>query len=330
MKHDKVVHKTVHNSSPVLPKQMPNAASIEWKSSFLERYAALTDIEAFKTYSLSFLRKSIRVNTIKMPVSSLQQRLQDDWRLTPVPWCKEGFWIEGVRRDIGNLPEHILGYLYVQEAASMIPPVVLQPEPGDIVLDLCAAPGSKATQIGQYMNNEGLLIANDMTADRLASLGINVQRCGLTNTLITLMQGHWFKDANIEFDKILVDAPCSGIGTIRKSIKTINMWNPDMVKRVAGMQRSLLKIAFDKLKEGGTLVYSTCTLEPEENEAVISHLLEERENAALDNIRLPIHRSEPILEFEGKEYHPEVKKCLRIWPQDNDTEGFFVAKIRKE
>lgn len=310
---------------------MPNAEKLEFKERFVERYSSLTDFGAFKEYSLSFLRKSIRINTIKSTVSEIQERLTEDgsWKLTPVPWCKEGFWISGERRDIGNLPEHVLGYLYVQEAASMIPPIVLDPQPGELVLDLCAAPGSKATQIGQYMRNQGLLVANDTSPDRLAALGVNVQRCGLTNTIVTNMQGHWYKDADVAFDRILVDAPCSGTGTIRKSIKTLRMWNPDMVRRLAGMQRALLKIAFDKLKEGGTLVYSTCTLEPEEDEAVVSNLLDERSNAVLEKISLPLKRSDAVLDFEGHHYNPEVKKCLRIWPQDNDTEGFFVAKVGK-
>ncbi|MBI2147164.1 RsmB/NOP family class I SAM-dependent RNA methyltransferase [Candidatus Woesearchaeota archaeon] len=309
---------------------MPNADQLVFKDKFIERYSSLTDIGEFKKYSLSFLRKSIRVNTIKMPVPTLKKRLEDAWTLTPVPWCKEGFWISGARRDFGNLPEHVLGYIYVQDAASMIPPLVLDPQPGDIVLDLCSAPGSKATQIGQYMKNEGVLIANDIDSTRLASLGINIQRCGLTNAVITLMQGHSFKHTTLEFDRILVDAPCSGTGTIRKSVKTLMMWNPDMVRRIAGTQRSLLTTAFDRLKEGGTLVYSTCTLEPEENEAVVSHLLSQHENASLENISLDIKRSPPVAEFGGVAYDPDVKKCLRIWPQDNDTEGFFVAKVRKE
>ncbi|MBW2999591.1 RsmB/NOP family class I SAM-dependent RNA methyltransferase, partial [Candidatus Woesearchaeota archaeon] len=212
---------------------------------------------------------------------------------------------------------------------SMIPPVVLGPKPGEIVLDMCAAPGSKTTQIAQYMKNEGVLIANDITAKRLGSLGVNTQRCGLSNFVITMMQGRFFKKAGIEFDKILVDAPCSGTGTIRKSLKTIGMWNPHMIKRLAATQKQLIKTAFEVLKPGGVMVYSTCSLEPEENEAIIDHLLENFDNAKLEQIKLDIKKSPAVLEFEGKSFNPEVKKCLRIWPQDNDTEGFFIAKIEK-
>ncbi len=302
---------------------------VEFKPAFIERYTKLTDWEVFKRYSLSYLRKAIRVNTLKITMPELKKRLAPAWKLTPVPWCKEGFWIEGERRDIGNLPEHILGYVYVQDPASMIPPIVLDPRPGETVLDLCAAPGSKTTQIGQYMKNAGLLVANDIDEGRLAALGLNVQRCGLMNCVITKMQGHWYRDATMRFDRILVDAPCSGTGTIRKSIRCVYDWSPNLVRRVAGQQRSLLQTAYGLLNEGGTLVYSTCTLEPEENEGNVDWLLSRFPDAALQKIELDIKRSPAVEVFEGKQYANEVRKCLRIWPQDNDTEGFFVTKIKK-
>ncbi len=302
----------------------------DWKESFVERYKKLTDFDTFKSISTTYLRRCIRVNPLKISVDNLKVRLEKDWILTQIPWCKEGFWIEhrkDERRDIGNLLEHVLGYIYVQEAASMIPPVVLEPRPGDLVLDMCAAPGSKTGQIAQMMQNKGLIVANDFKGDRLAALGINLQRIGALNCLFTQMWGQGFKQ---QFDKVLVDAPCSGTGTIRKSYKTLRMWNPRMVKYMMQKQRRLLMHGFDILKSGGTLVYSTCTMEPEENEGVIEYLLKERQDAFLEPINLPIKRSSCIREFEGDIYSPEVEKCLRIWPQDNDTEGFFVAKIGKK
>ncbi len=312
-------------------KQFPDKEKIEFKEKFIERYSSLTDWEEFKKYSLSFLRRSIRVNTLKISVKDLKKRLEKNWNLNQVPWCEEGFWIEHKakeRRDIGNLIEHSLGYFYTQEAASMIPPLVLEPKKDEIVLDMTASPGSKTTQIASLMENKGILIANDYTTLRMKPLSINLQRCGVTNAAITLMQGQWFK--NMQFDKILLDAPCSGTGTIRKSLKTLRIWNPNMVKRLAGTQRQLIDTAFKNLKENGTLVYSTCSLEPEENEAVVDFLLNKHENSKLEPIKLlNIKRSEPILEFENNKYNQEIKKCLKIWPQDNDTEGFFVAKIIK-
>jgi NOL1/NOP2/sun family putative RNA methylase len=212
----------------------------------------------------------------------------------------------------------------------MIPPLVLEPKETDVVLDIAASPGSKTTQLAALMNNKGILVANDYQTQRMKPLSINVQRCGITNCVITLMQGQWFKRSNIEFDKILVDAPCSGTGTIRKSLKTLRIWNPNMVRRLAGTQKQLIETAFNILKPNGTLVYSTCSNEPEENEAVIDFLLSKYENAKVEEIGLnSIKRSEPILEFDNNKYNEEVKKCLRIWPQDNDTEGFFVTKIKK-
>ena len=305
---------------------------IVFKHKFIDRYSKLTNWEEFKTSSLTFLRRSIRANTLKMKVEELKQRLHQNWTLEQIPWCKEGFWIEHTkkeRRDIGNLIEHSLGYFYTQEAASMIPPIVLEPNPNDIVLDIAASPGSKTTQIAQYMKNQGILIANDYTIERMKPLSINLQRCGATNAVITLMEGQWFKNSGIEFDKILVDAPCSGTGTIRKSLKTIGIWNPDMVRRLSITQKQLLETGFNLLKQDGVLVYSTCSLEPEENEGVVNFLLNKYDNAKMEEIKLEINKSTAILEFEEEKYNEEIKKCLRIWPQDNDTEGFFVARVRK-
>ncbi|MBN1385657.1 NOL1/NOP2/sun family putative RNA methylase [Candidatus Woesearchaeota archaeon] len=311
-------------------KRWENSDDIEFKPAFIERYSALTDFDKFKEYSLSFLRKSIRINTLKKPVSEIRDRLiSKGWELEQIPWCKEGFWIRGERRDVGNLSEHILGYFYVQEAASMIPPIVLQPEPGELVLDMAAAPGSKTTQIAAMMQNRGLLIANEVDGLRIKALGINLMRSGVLNAVITKMDGLNFANKDIRFDRILLDAPCSATGTIRKSLKTISMWNPQSLKRLPALQKKLIQTAFNSLRPGGTLVYSTCTLEPEEDEGVIDHLLRDNPDARIMPIELDIERSDPVIEFEGRAYSDEVKKCLRIWPQDNDTEGFFVAKIMK-
>ena len=319
-----------------MAEPMPIADQVVFKEKFIERYSALTNWEEFRTCSLSWLRKSIRVNTLKITVPELVQRLTKDhaWQLDPIPWCKEGFFIRGARRDVGNLAEHVLGYIYVQEAASMIPPLVLDPQPGELVLDMAAAPGSKTTQIAMHMQNQGLLIANDVEAPRLAALGINLQRCGVSNAVITKMRGRTFEKVPLQFDRILVDAPCSGTGTIRKSLKTIGMWNPKMIQRLAATQRNMLKVAFGLLKPGGTLVYSTCSLEPEEDESVISAFLDHADKQSMGvtvgEIDLPLKRGDPVKEFDGQSYRSEVEHCLRLWPQDNDTEGFFVTKLIKE
>lgn len=306
---------------------------LELKPEFISRYKDLLGEEGFacfKEFSNKYIRKTIRVNTLKISVSALKKRLEKDWILEQVPWCKEGFWIKyrhGKRFDIGNLPEHQLGYIYVQDAASMIPPVVLDAKPDEIVLDMCAAPGSKTSQMAQNMKNQGLLVANDNQGKRLSALGINLQRCGIHNAIITKMEGRHIKE---KFDKILVDAPCSGTGTIRRNYKTVEMWSPNLVKRMASVQYQLLQHAFQLLKSGGTLVYSTCTLEPEENEGNVDRLLKNNPDADIREIKLKINQSQAVTSFNGTEYDKRVSKCLKIYPQDNDTEGFFVAKIYKK
>lgn len=309
----------------------PIAERFEWKPKFIARYEPLTDFEVFKDFSTRYPRKSIRVNTVKADIEETKKSILDQgFDLEEVPWCKGSFWIHGERRDYGNLIEHVLGKIYIQDAASMIPPIVLDPKPGEIVLDMCAAPGSKTTQMAAMMENEGLLIANDADSSRLAALGINIQRSGLKNVMITNQKGHKFTDSGIMFDKILLDAPCSGTGTIRKSLRTIQTWNPGVVRKICSIQKNLLVTAWEILKPGGILVFSTCTLEPEENENIVDFALNKFEDCEVVPFELDIKRSEPVMEFEGKIYHADVKHTLRIWPQDNDTEGFYVAKLRKK
>ncbi|MAG38862.1 tRNA methyltransferase [Candidatus Woesearchaeota archaeon] len=306
---------------------------IEIKDKFKERYKDLLrkKYDLFMKYSLSYIRKSIRINTLKTSISKVKKSLENNWELEQVPWCEEGFWIKykkEKRFDVGNTPEHQLGYIYVQDAASMLPAIILEPKKEELILDMCAAPGSKTTQIAQYMKNKGLLIANDVKGDRLKSLGINLRRTGTHNTIITQQQGTFYR--KMSFDRVLVDAPCSGTGTIRRSLKILKMWSPNLVKKMAGIQKQLIEAGFLALNKGGTMVYSTCTQEPEENEAVVSHLLNLYENVELQDIKLKINRSKAITKFGNLKINPEVKKCLRIYPQDNDTEGFFVAKIKKK
>ena len=292
----------------------------DWKKNFIERYSKLTDVDKFTEASLRPMRKSIRVNTLKTSIKEIKSR----FKLEQVPWCKEGFFIK--QKAVGNTLEHYLGYIYIQGAASMIPPTILKPKPDEIILDMCASPGSKTTQMAAMMKNTGIIVANDNKIVRLKPLTLNLQRCGVANTVLTVMEGRWFKQ---KFDKILLDAPCSGIGTIRKSAKTINMYNPNTIRKFAGVQRQLIKTAFNNLEIGGEMVYSTCTLEPDEDEGVIDFLLNEFDNAKLEKFSIEMKRGKVSDEFEGKSYDSDVKKCLKVWPQDNDTEGFFVAKVRK-
>ena len=302
------------------------------KKKFEDRYRALLGerYEEFISCSVSFLRRAIRVNTIKSNIDFVTHRLSRSWKLKEVPWCKEGFWIEGDRRDIGNLIEHQMGLIYVQEPASMIPPIVLNPQPGERVLDMASAPGSKTTQLSAMMKNKGVIVANDENPLRLKLLGMNLQRCGVENVVISNRNAMFFERAGILFDKILLDAPCSGTGTIRKSLKTLKIWNEKMTVKIAGLQRRLLDSAYQSLKQGGVLVYSTCSLEPEENEENISWFLDKYKDMITQQITLNIKRDKPILEFDKKRYNPSVKNCLRLYPNTNDTQGFFVCKIVKK
>lgn len=297
---------------------------MEYKQSFEKRYSELTNLKELKESFSSPIKKSIRINTLKISVSEFKKRIEN---LKQVPWCSSGFYIERKKIAVGNLKEHFLGYFYVQEAASMIPAQILAPRNNELVLDMSAAPGSKTTQLAAIMENKGAIIANDIKWDRVKALSMNLQRCGISNAMITIYRGENFPE--IKFDRILLDAPCSGTGTIKKSPNTVNIYNQGMIKKLGYQQRKLILKAYSLLKEKGTLVYSTCSLEPEENEEVINFLLE-KTNAKLEKTSLENLKSSPvILEFENKKYNPEIKRCLRIWPQDNNTEGFFIAKIRK-
>lgn len=300
---------------------------MEFKEKFVERYSSLTDFDKYKEACSVRRNKSIRVNTLKISVSSFVSRMKS-LKLKKVPWCSEGFFVNSDRTDLGNLAEHGLGYFYVQEASSMVPVEILKPKPGDFVLDIAAAPGSKTTQIAAKLKNEGFLVANDVNYNRMKALTMNMQRCGVLNYISTLKEGRFFR--GFSFDKILLDAPCSGTGTLSKSPRTALEWNPYGIRRLAGIQKQLIKAAFENLKSGGSMVYSTCTLEPEEDEGVVSYLLDTFSNAKVSKISLDdLKTSKAVTSFNHKEFDPSVKNCLRIWPQDNKTDGFFVAKIKK-
>ena len=273
-------------------------------------------------YCLKDLRKSIRINTLKISAKEFLERT--DLELEKIKWCNEGFFVNN-RVTLGNLNDHFLGYFYVQEASSMLPPLTMDIK--DKILDMCAAPGSKTGQIAAMVKNKGLIIANDYDYIRLKALTMNLQRLGVMNAVITNMKGYFIKE---RFDSILLDAPCSGTGTIRKSPGTLKIYNTNMIRKLGNDQKGLINNAFNILNEKGSLVYSTCSLEPEENEGVIDFLLNKHENARVEKIKINgLKTSDAVLEFEGKKYNDEIKKCIRIWPQDNDSDGFFLCKIRK-
>ncbi len=292
---------------------------------FVERYEKIDDSKEFWEYMAKPLRFSFRVNTLKASIDDVIESLSDRFEIEKIPWCKEGFFCD---REVGDTIEHQIGVIFSQEASSMIPAIALNPKPNMIVLDMCASPGGKTTQIAQYMQNEGCIIANDVKYDRINILISNIQRCGVTIARVTMKDGRFFKRFRETFDRVLIDAPCSNVGMIRKNYRYLKMWSLKEVYSLSRLQKELVLAGYKSLKPGGIMVYSTCTLDPLENEEVIDFLLNNTD-AKLERIDLPVNRTEPIIEFEGKSYDDEVKKCLRIHPQDNNTEGFFIAKILK-
>ncbi|WP_202319484.1 NOL1/NOP2/sun family putative RNA methylase [Archaeoglobus neptunius] len=294
-------------------------------SELYERLMMIDPSDEFIQYMLKPLRSSVRVNTLKADAEVVKENMKEV--ITgDVPWCREGFFVS--IDDFSAVPEHQLGIIFSQEASSMIPPVVMSPEPGMDVLDIAASPGAKTTQIAQYMENKGCIVANDVKYQRINILISNLQKCGVLIAKVTEKDGRYFGRFRNRFDAVLVDAPCSNMGMIRKNYKNIRLWRLKDCYSLSKLQKELLLAAYRSVKPGGVVVYSTCTLEPIENEEVVHYLLKNTD-AEIENIKIPAQRTRPFLRFDGKEYLEEVRRCLRIHPQDNDTEGFFVAKLRK-
>ncbi|MEK6895926.1 MAG: NOL1/NOP2/sun family putative RNA methylase [Nanoarchaeota archaeon] len=276
----------------------------------------------------------IRCNTLKIMPDELVSRLGKRWKVKQL-FSKhpEIILVESELEpgELGKAIEHLLGYYYIQEVSSMMSVLALNPQPGEFVLDVCASPGSKTGQIAAAMQNKGTLIANDVKLDRIVILAANLERCGVSNCVVTRLDGVGlctrFRKEGFLFDKILLDAPCSGEGTLRSSPKTFVMWNPKVVNNLGRMQKKMLASALGCLKVGGTLVYSTCTHAPEENEAVVDFALRNFP-VEVQEINLPLKCREGIVEWKGEKFNEQVRKCCRIYPQDNDCEGFFVAKLR--
>ena len=311
----------------------------EPKPLFIERMKLLLgkDFENYLKKIQEQPLKSIRVNTLKISTKELKKKLEDkDWKIKqPFKENPEIMIIESELQpgELGRSLEHLLGYYYVQEISSMMPVLVLNPKPNEIILDLCASPGSKTTQIAAKMKNTGTLIANDFKLGRIKILSSNLERCGVMNTMITKSLGESLckkmKNENFQIDKILVDTSCSGEGTIKSTPKTLQMWNIKGIFSFSKIQKNLLEKAVELLKPNGEIVYSTCTHAPEENEEVIDFILKKFDNIKIEKIFLPLKTREGITKWQEKKYFKNVKYSCRIYPQDNNTEGFFIAKLRK-
>jgi 16S rRNA (cytosine1407-C5)-methyltransferase len=231
---------------------------------------------------------------------------------------------------IGKSVSHFLGHIYVQDFASMIPALALDAQPGDWVLDMSAAPGSKTTLLAALMNNRGVILANDSASKRLKALGTNLERMSVCNTLVYKWFGEQFGNVYFEtFDRVLLDPACSGLGTLHKNPEILTWWTEKHCERLADSQRNLIISAIKTLRPGGTLVYSTCTLAPIENEAVVNFALENFP-VELEEIQIVGLQTWPGLRgFRGETFSPGMEKTIRLYPFGRVTEGFFVAKLRK-
>jgi len=283
-----------------------------------------------------YTRNIIRCNTIKISPSDLKKKLEaKGWKISsPYASNKEIMIIENrlAPGELGNSQEHKNGEYYVQELCSMMSPIALNPKEHDIIIDLCASPGSKTTQLSMMMNNKGTIIANDNNQERTHILNGNLSRCSCMNIIVTRNDNvqlcKRLEKANAKFDKILLDAPCSGEGIIRSSEKVLSNWSLKTIEKLSNMQKKMIAAAIPLLKSGAELVYSTCTHAPEENEEVIDFALKNFE-VDIVKVNLPIKTRPGIVEWNNEHFDERIKLCNRIYPQDNDSEGFFVAKLRK-
>jgi len=293
----------------------------------LTRYQKIIpDWEEFIAATRRPLPLTIRTNTLRILPSKLRTRLEEKgFSLTPFPGIPTLFQVEekGVTKTI----EHWLGLFYVQEATQVLPVIALDPRPGESVLDLCAAPGGKATQIAAAMKNSGLLIANEPNGRRRQALFANLNRLSVLNTAVTTYRGESFP-MRVKFDRVLIDAPCSAEGTGRKTPGLGEGATEGTIRRLAGIQRRLILRGYDLLRSGGVLVYSTCTFAPEENEEVVSFLLESRD-ARIEELHLPLPVAPGITRWEERRFKAELSRCVRIYPHHFDSGGGFIARVRK-
>jgi NOL1/NOP2/sun family putative RNA methylase len=227
----------------------------------------------------------------------------------------------------GHLPEYALGHIHAQALSSVLAGLALEPQPGDVVLDLCASPGGKTTLLAQLMGNRGIIVANDRSTSRHVALNANLKRLGVTNTVTAHYSGEDFPRC-IGFDRILVDVPCSAEGMIRVTTEGRIQPPAQPQARLSVVQKRLLLRAFDLLKPGGILLYSTCTYNPVENEDVVQSLLEKRP-AAIQPIDLELPHSPGLNQWEGMVYESALQQCWRIYPHKLDTVGFFLARVAR-
>ena len=272
-------------------------------------------------------RGALRVNLQKGSVQELVERT--NFLSDPVPWAPGGYFYREDARP-GKHPYHEAGAYYIQEASAMAPAFYLKARPGERVLDLCAAPGGKSTQIAEHMQGKGLLVCNEIHPQRAKILSENIERMGIGNAIVVNHEPAFLAERFPGyFDRILVDAPCSGEGMFRKREGASGEWSPDNVKMCAKRQQDILESAAVMLRPGGRLVYSTCTFAPEENEGTISSFLEGHPGFYLEKEEKYPGMASGIAPFCGAATKG-IEKTIRLWPHKLEGEGHFLACLKRE
>ena len=279
----------------------------------------------------------IRVNTLKISPKEFEHL--SPFSISKIPWVYNGYYYE-TNEQPSRHPYYYAGLYYIQEPSAMTPASLLPVEPGDKVLDLCAAPGGKSTELGARLKGEGILVSNDISNSRAKALLKNIELFGISNALVLSENpkklAEYFPES---FDKILVDAPCSGEGMFRKSPSIMKNWEQYGVEYYNKLQKDIILFAVDMLKPGGMMLYSTCTFSPEENEGTIAYLLQRRPDMhVVDALPNDDERKRLGISYEGFDRGKpewidgpeEIKKCIRLWPHKIDGEGHFIALLRKD
>ncbi len=298
--------------------------------SYFEPALSPEDYQQFLAILKTGNRKTLRVNTLKISLEEFKEQAQEmNLKLNEIPWTKEGFWYDFDSTSLGNSDLYNRALIYLQDASSLLPVEALDPEPGEMVLDLAAAPGGKTTFIAQKMQNQGLIVANEVVSERAYTLQKMLEKYGVINTAITAYDPSFFaKFYPNFFDRILLDAPCSGEGMRALGRDLLHNFSYNKIKFNAKRQKRLLKEAFVALKPGGTLVYSTCALAVEENEEVADFILQTFPDSA-DLVSIENVKAEGLTQFMNKDFDQKIKKTVRLWPHLWNTNGFYVAKISK-
>ncbi len=297
---------------------------------YFSRYRRIIpDFSGFLAHLRQDLPLYFRLNDLKCPDPSLviEGLERQGVKIRPVEHMPLFYRVEPRDFPLGNTEEYYLGYIYPMTLNSALPVLALDPKAGEQILDLCAAPGSKTTQIAQLTGDKAVIVANDRRLDRLTALVANLKRLGVASALTTVCRGEEFP-FGIPFDKVLVDAPCSGEGRYRQGYEGELLYQKEGHTNLPAIQKGLLLRAFDLVKVGGIVVYSTCTINPDENELVVDYLLRKRQ-AKIVAQQYPQKHHEGITEWEGKMLHPDIRYTARFFPHETESVGFFVAKIQR-